>query len=142
MGCGVRRRRSSDLALLWLWRRLAAAALIRPLAWQLPHATGSALKRQKKRKKDRPMFVRVFRNPPSLSFLLSKQVVSIHAFSPRRMWRRLSPLLLARIPATKLPVQKITALWFIPGTFPSSSPVGRRGLFLANVGDESGLERS
>ena len=31
--------------LLWLWQRLAAAALIRPLAWELPCATGAALKR-------------------------------------------------------------------------------------------------
>ena len=27
-----------DLALLWLWRRLAAAAPIVPLAWEPPHA--------------------------------------------------------------------------------------------------------
>ena len=32
MSCGVGRRRSSDPALLWLWRRLAATALIRSLA--------------------------------------------------------------------------------------------------------------
>ena len=36
--------------LLWLWRRLAATALIRPLAWD-PHAMGAALKRQKKKKR-------------------------------------------------------------------------------------------
>ena len=36
-----------DLALLWLWRGLAAVALIRPLAWEPPLATGVALKRQK-----------------------------------------------------------------------------------------------
>ena len=35
---------SSDLALLWLWRRLAAVALIGPLAWELPYAKGEALK--------------------------------------------------------------------------------------------------
>ena len=33
-----------DLALLWLWCRPAAAALIRPLAWELPYAAGVALK--------------------------------------------------------------------------------------------------
>ena len=32
MSCGVGRRQGSDLALLWLWHRLAAVALIRPLA--------------------------------------------------------------------------------------------------------------
>ena len=37
-------------ALLWLWRRPAATALIQPLAWEPPYATGAALKRQKKTK--------------------------------------------------------------------------------------------
>ena len=35
------------MALLWLWRRLAATALIRPLAYEPPCAEGVALKRQK-----------------------------------------------------------------------------------------------
>ena len=46
--CSVGHRRSSDLALLWLWCRSAAAALIQPLAWELPYATGVILKRKKK----------------------------------------------------------------------------------------------
>ena len=50
MSCAVGRRLSSDLALLWLWRRLAAVAQIRPLAWELPCASGAALKKQKERK--------------------------------------------------------------------------------------------
>ena len=33
-----------DLALLWLWHRLAAAALIRLLAWKLPYAEDAALR--------------------------------------------------------------------------------------------------
>ena len=37
MSCGVGRRHGSDPALLWLWYRLAAAAPIRPLAWELPY---------------------------------------------------------------------------------------------------------
>ena len=36
---------------LWLWRRLAGAAPILPLAWELPYATGMALKRKKEKKK-------------------------------------------------------------------------------------------
>ena len=51
MSCGVALRRSSDLALLWLWCRPAATALTRPLAWEPPYATGAALKRQKGKKK-------------------------------------------------------------------------------------------
>ena len=38
MSCAVGRRCSSDLALLWLWRRLAATAPTRPLAWDPPYA--------------------------------------------------------------------------------------------------------
>ena len=38
--CGVGQRCGSDLALLWLWCRLAAAAPIKPLAWELPYAVG------------------------------------------------------------------------------------------------------
>ena len=51
MSCGVGYRCGSDPALLWLWYRLAAAALIRPLAWEPPHAMGAALKRRGKKKK-------------------------------------------------------------------------------------------
>ena len=47
MSYGVGHRRGSDLVLLWLWCRLVAAAPIRPLAWELPHAAGAALKKQK-----------------------------------------------------------------------------------------------
>ena len=37
---GVGHRFISDSTLLWLWRRPAAAAPIRPLAWELPYAAG------------------------------------------------------------------------------------------------------
>ena len=47
MSQGVGQRRGLDLALLWLWCRPAAIALIRPLAREPPYATGAALKRQK-----------------------------------------------------------------------------------------------
>ena len=40
-----------DLALLRLWCRPAARAPIHPLAWELPRATGTALKSQKKKEK-------------------------------------------------------------------------------------------
>ena len=39
-----------DLALLWLWHRLAATP-IQPIAWEPPYATGTALKDKKKKKK-------------------------------------------------------------------------------------------
>ena len=34
------------LALLWLWDRPAAVALIQPLAWELPYAAPTALKKK------------------------------------------------------------------------------------------------
>ena len=43
----ARRRRGSHPKLLWLWCRLAATAPIRPLAWELPYAEGTTLKRPK-----------------------------------------------------------------------------------------------
>ena len=41
------------LALLWLWCRLVAVALIRPLAWEPPYAMGVALETTKKKKKEK-----------------------------------------------------------------------------------------
>ena len=42
--CGVGHRCGLDPELLGLWWRLAAAALMGPLAWEPPYATGTALK--------------------------------------------------------------------------------------------------
>ena len=50
MSCGVGHRRGSDLVLLWLWCRLAAVAMIQPLAWEPPRATGVALESKKRKK--------------------------------------------------------------------------------------------
>ena len=51
MSCGVGCRLGSDPALLWLWRRLAATAPIRPLAWESPYAAGAAQRNSKKKKR-------------------------------------------------------------------------------------------
>ena len=50
MNYGVDFRRGSDPALLWLWRRLAATALIRPLPWETPYAAGVAQEMAKRQK--------------------------------------------------------------------------------------------
>ena len=52
VSCGVGCRRGLDPALLWLWCRPAAPTLICSLAWELPHAVGAALKRQKKKERN------------------------------------------------------------------------------------------
>ena len=52
MSCDVGGRHGSDPVLLWLWHRLAATTLIRPLAWEPPYAVGvnqEMAKRQKKK---------------------------------------------------------------------------------------------
>ena len=56
-------RRGSDPELLWLWRRPAAIAPIRPLAWEPPYAVGAALekaKRQKNKKKNKKNMLSLF----------------------------------------------------------------------------------
>ena len=60
---GVGQGRGSDPALLWLWGRPAATALIRPLAWETPSATGAALekaKRQNKQKRNLEACFKIF----------------------------------------------------------------------------------
>ena len=45
-----------DSAFLWLWCKLAAVALIQPLAWELPYAANVDLKRTKNPKKQKHIF--------------------------------------------------------------------------------------
>ena len=47
------RRCGLDLALLWLWRRPAAVALIRPLAWGTSICCKRGPKKQNKRERER-----------------------------------------------------------------------------------------
>ena len=44
MSCGVGHSWSSDPTVLWLWCRLAAAAVAWPLTWEPPCATSAALR--------------------------------------------------------------------------------------------------
>ena len=57
--------------MLGLWYRPAAAASVRPLVWELPHAAAAALKRKKKKilkQNKKPDFGRYFL-PKTASFL-------------------------------------------------------------------------
>ena len=47
--CGVGHRHDLGPTVLWLWGTLGGVALICPLAWELPYATGVALRSKKKR---------------------------------------------------------------------------------------------
>ena len=53
IGCRDGLDPGSDPELLWLWNRQAAVGPTQPLAWELPCATGVALKKSKKKKKKR-----------------------------------------------------------------------------------------
>ena len=57
MSCGVGCRHSSDPALLWLWRRSAATAPIRPLSWEPPYATGVAHEMAKRQNKNKNKYL-------------------------------------------------------------------------------------
>ena len=48
--CSIGHRHNLDPALLCLWHRLAAAALIQPLAWELPYVTDAAVKKKTTKK--------------------------------------------------------------------------------------------
>ena len=62
MSCGVGCRCGLDPPLLWLWHRLVATALIRPLAWEPPYAAGAALE-MAKRQKGVPVMAQWLTNP-------------------------------------------------------------------------------
>ena len=49
MTCGVGHRYGWHPALLWLWHRAAAAALMQTLVWEFPNAQSVALKEQEKK---------------------------------------------------------------------------------------------
>ena len=51
MSCDVDCRCGLDPLLLWLWCRPEVATPIQPLAWELPYATGAALKQQQQQQK-------------------------------------------------------------------------------------------
>ena len=50
MSCGGGCRRGLDSELLWVWRRLAAVALVGPLAWECLYAKSVALKTKNEKK--------------------------------------------------------------------------------------------
>ena len=70
VSCGISCRLSSDPLLLWLWLWPAAIALIGPLAWEPPCATGAALKDKKKKKKSLPQII-----PTILAYFMPQLLV-------------------------------------------------------------------
>ena len=71
MNCGVGCRHSLNPELLWLWRRPEAAALIRPLGWELPYAEGVAPKEKKNQHFDYTLRLNKLYNDALLSIIKS-----------------------------------------------------------------------
>ena len=67
MRCGVGHRHGLDLGLLWLWYSPVAAALIRPLSWELPCAMGAALRSKNKKPPKTPPQKNKQKNPVEAS---------------------------------------------------------------------------
>ena len=61
MSCGAGHRLGSDLALLGLWCRPEATALIGPLAWEPPYVLGVALEKTKRQKKGGVKYILIFK---------------------------------------------------------------------------------
>ena len=62
LSCDVGCRHGSDPEFLLLWYRLADAAPVQPLAWELPYAMAVALKKAKQNKKKRNDHYRILPN--------------------------------------------------------------------------------
>ena len=66
MNCGVGCRLGSDPALLRLWHRPVATALIRPLAQEPPYVPGVALEKTKKKKRQKHISIMLCRHHHNL----------------------------------------------------------------------------
>ena len=72
----------SDLALLWLWYRLAAAAPIQPLAWELPYGTGVVLKTNKNKQKTKIKLIIIYiKKHSTLIYRLNDVQQTSHIYS-------------------------------------------------------------
>ena len=89
MSCGVGCRQGLNLALLWLWRRPAAIAMIQPLAWERTYAMDVALKRQRDKKKKKKKRKKTKPNPKTGSW---GEVISRISFTPGRSRLLLLPV--------------------------------------------------
>ena len=57
MSCGIDHRCGSDPALMWLWRNPVETALIPPLAWEPPYASGATQEKAKKQIKKKKIIL-------------------------------------------------------------------------------------
>ena len=75
-----------DQAWIWLWLSLAAAALIWPLAWELPYAAGVALKRKKS---DCKQYEKVYKEFIRSRNISGTDLIYIIAFNIISAWKLL-----------------------------------------------------
>ena len=90
MSCGVGRRCGSDLVWLWLWRRTTPTALIRPLAWEPPYATGAALKANKQTmtKKTQNLVDRLMIDSKILKWNLLREIYTVGVLKPKTIRKK------------------------------------------------------
>jgi len=74
MNCGVGHRRGLDPMLLWLWHRLAATALIRPLAWERLYAMGASVERTKRQTTTTTTTTKMKRQPTQWQNIFANEV--------------------------------------------------------------------
>ena len=84
-------RLGSDLALLWLWCRPAAAAPIRLVVWEPPYAAGVALKSKTKKQKLRSFDISKPGGPDIFSTISLFQVTQ-HLRNVESLGKRLIPV--------------------------------------------------
>ena len=101
MNCAVGHRCSSDLASLWLCRRLTATAPIGTPAWELSYAMGTALKKQQQQKITKlgiegtyPNNIKAIYSKPTAIIILNGEKLKVVLLKSRtRQGCPLSPLL-------------------------------------------------
>ena len=97
---------------LWLWCRPAAAALIWPLAWELPYATGAALKNKIKIKKKTSFFSSIIETQKTLTYFIFDGFRNMYTpMKPLPQWRLLTSIIsksLLLVPPPPTPILGVT----------------------------------
>ena len=135
MSCGIGCRCGSDPALLWLWCRPAAVALIQPLARELPCAAYAAHLAVKKKQKNNCMskiqlIIFSYIPCPQTHIPHQRTHARVHTHTHTHTMNLSSSLMLTSINGlttqsiSKPKIQQSSSLFFSHHVSPSPSPVG------------------
>ena len=92
VSCRVSPRQGLDLALLWLWYRPMATALIQPVSWKPLYAMGAALKRQKKKKELGVQYHRIYYSFIDICYATAKYYVLQQSWWTQKSTKQRKPL--------------------------------------------------